>query len=130
MVAGSNAAWPAQATAHMPGLEARVRGAAAVMLQREVPEHVNAAVAVAAASAGVPVLQDVGGEDRCSCSGSNPSPGPFPCSTPYSFPNPNPNPNLLTESSFQPAHVAATPVQLLTVLATPTSFGLQLSFKI
>ena len=64
VVAGSNAMWPAQATAQMPGLESRVRGAAAVMLQREVPEHVNAAVAAAAASAGVPVLQDVGGEDR------------------------------------------------------------------
>jgi len=64
VVAGSNAAWPAQAIAQMPGLEARVRSAAAVMLQREVPEHVNAAVAAAAASAGVPVLQDVGGEDR------------------------------------------------------------------
>ena len=75
----------------MPGLESRVRGAAAVMLQREVPEHVNAAVAAAAASAGVPVLQDVGGEDRCSCSGSNPSPNPIPYSMLYCFPTPNPN---------------------------------------
>jgi hypothetical protein len=33
-----------------------VRGAGAVLLQREVPEHVNMAVATAAAAAGVPVL--------------------------------------------------------------------------
>lgn len=33
-----------------------VKGAGAVMLQREVPEHVNEAVAAAAAAAGVPVL--------------------------------------------------------------------------
>ncbi|KAL4426410.1 hypothetical protein ABPG77_004704 [Micractinium sp. CCAP 211/92] len=41
-----------------------VKGAGAVMLQREVPEHVNEAVAAAAGAAGVPVLLDVGGEDR------------------------------------------------------------------
>ncbi|KXZ45438.1 hypothetical protein GPECTOR_54g178 [Gonium pectorale] len=44
-------------------------GAAAVkasvlLLQREVPEHVNEAFAAAAAAAGVPVLLDAGGEDR------------------------------------------------------------------
>ncbi len=33
-----------------------VKGAGAVMLQREVPEHVNEAVAAAAGAAGVPVL--------------------------------------------------------------------------
>jgi ribokinase len=35
-----------------------------VLLQREVPEHVNQAVAKAAAAAGVPVLLDAGGEAR------------------------------------------------------------------
>ena len=38
--------------------------ASAVLLQREIPEHVNVALAKAAAAARVPVLQDVGGEDR------------------------------------------------------------------
>lgn len=33
-----------------------VKGAGAVMLQREVPEHVNEAVAAAAGAVGVPVL--------------------------------------------------------------------------
>jgi ribokinase len=34
-----------------------VVGAGVVLLQREVPEHVNMAVAAAAAAAGVPVIQ-------------------------------------------------------------------------
>jgi hypothetical protein len=34
-----------------------VAGAGVVLLQREIPEHVNAAVAAAAAAAGVPVIQ-------------------------------------------------------------------------
>ncbi len=33
-----------------------MQGTGAVLLQREVPEHVNEAVAAAAAAAGVPVL--------------------------------------------------------------------------
>lgn len=40
-----------------------VRGVAAVLLQREVPDHVNLAVAQAAAAAGVPVIQ-VSGSPR------------------------------------------------------------------
>ncbi|KAL4859502.1 Ribokinase [Chlorella vulgaris] len=43
---------------------ALLEGSALVMLQREVPEHVNMAVAAAAKAAGIPVLLDVGGEDR------------------------------------------------------------------
>lgn len=54
MVGGSNAAWRPE---HAAALGAAVRGAAAVMLQREVPEFVNEAVAAAAAQAGVPVMQ-------------------------------------------------------------------------
>eukprot|EP00959_Pyramimonas_sp_CCMP1952_P209686 4387212-Pyramimonas_sp.AAC.1 len=34
------------------------------MLQREIPEHVNIAVATAANAAKVPVFQDMGGADR------------------------------------------------------------------
>ncbi|WIA31306.1 hypothetical protein OEZ86_002208 [Tetradesmus obliquus] len=41
-----------------------LHGAAVVLLQREVPEHVNMAVAAAAAAVGVLVIQDVGGEER------------------------------------------------------------------
>ncbi len=41
-----------------PGSYAQLmEGMAVVLLQREVPEHVNEAVAAAAAAAGVPVLQ-------------------------------------------------------------------------
>ena len=61
VVDGANASWSAAATEAMAK---RVAGAAAIMLQREVPESVNEAAAAAAAAAGVPVLQDVGGEDR------------------------------------------------------------------
>ena len=66
VVGGSNAKWPddTQLTDAAGGLAAQVQGAAAVMLQREVPERVNVAVAGLAAAAGVPVIQDVGGEDR------------------------------------------------------------------
>ena len=61
VVGGSNANWAPSTTNAMAQ---HVAGAAALMLQREVPEHVNEAAAAAAAAAGVPVLQDVGGEDR------------------------------------------------------------------
>lgn len=40
-----------------------IAGAGAVLLQREIPESVNTAVAQAAAAAGVPVLLDAGGVD-------------------------------------------------------------------
>ena len=42
----------------------QVRGASVVLLQREVPEFVNEAVAEAAARAKITVIQDCGGEDR------------------------------------------------------------------
>jgi len=60
VVAGSNAAWPQGITA----FEGHIRAAGAVLLQREIPERVNALVAEAASAAEVPVFQDVGGEDR------------------------------------------------------------------
>jgi len=63
VIGGSNAAWPGAPMEEGP-LRSMVRGAAAVMLQREVPEHVNEAVAAEAHAAGVPVIHDVGGEDR------------------------------------------------------------------
>eukprot|EP00887_Chlorella_sp_A99_P004048 scaffold11.g4048.t1 len=61
VLAGSNAAFPQEAPAALGRL---LRGAGAVLLQQEVPEHVNEAAAAAAAAAGVPVLLDAGGEDR------------------------------------------------------------------
>jgi hypothetical protein len=59
VVHGSNSAWPKSAS-----YTELVRGASAVLLQREIPEHVNEAVAEAACAAGIPVFQDVGGEER------------------------------------------------------------------
>ena len=61
VVAGSNAAWVED---DARALVDRVRGASALMLQREIPEFVNSILATAAHEAGVPVIQDVGGEDR------------------------------------------------------------------
>jgi len=61
IVGGSNVAWPHRLS---PQLLSLIQGASAVMLQREIPEHVNEAVAEAAFKAGIPVVQDVGGEDR------------------------------------------------------------------
>lgn len=61
VVPGANAGWTAERAA---ALEELVCGASAVLLQREIPEEVNLAVARAACAASVPVLQDVGGEDR------------------------------------------------------------------
>mmetsp|Transcript_99849 Transcript_99849/g.251842 ORF Transcript_99849/g.251842 Transcript_99849/m.251842 type:complete len:275 (-) Transcript_99849:167-991(-) len=61
IVGGSNVAWPKDISSD---LATRVRGASAVLLQREIPEYVNEAVAEIAHAAGVPVIQDVGGEER------------------------------------------------------------------
>ena len=41
-----------------------MQGAGALLLQREIPEHVNEALAKAAQEHNVPVMQDIGGEDR------------------------------------------------------------------
>ena len=63
VVGGANAMWPAEDEGGAWYADL-VRGAGVLLLQREVPEHVNAALAAAAAAAGVPVMQDMGGEDR------------------------------------------------------------------
>lgn len=60
VVGGANMAWPSR----LPELENAARGANVLLLQCEVPESVNEAVAKAAADRGVPVILDVGGEDR------------------------------------------------------------------
>lgn len=87
-----------------------VKGAGAVMLQREVPEHVNEAVAAAAAAAGVPVLLVSAGGPRvaaravpsaachgwlvlpvmhaCACAGLMPAVPPFSHASNASFPRP------------------------------------------
>lgn len=61
VVPGANGAWP---DVLPDSLRSLLRGARAVLLQREIPEAVNEAVAAEAAAAGVAVFQDVGGEDR------------------------------------------------------------------
>jgi ribokinase len=64
VVGGANAAWGESLTAE--SCRGLVAGgpAAVVMLQREIPESVNMAVATAAVTAGMPVILDLGGEDR------------------------------------------------------------------
>lgn len=52
--------WPQHATELAAAAEHAVAGAAALMLQREVPERVNEAYAAAARRAGVPVFLDAG----------------------------------------------------------------------
>lgn len=60
VVGGSNADWPEDID--LEGLfEGNVR---CVMLQMEVPQRINELVAAAAHARGVPVFQDVGGEER------------------------------------------------------------------
>eukprot|EP00434_Breviolum_minutum_P033559 symbB.v1.2.029696.t1/scaffold3274.1/size59892/4 len=60
IVGGSNVAWPKEVS----GFARQIRNASAVLLQREIPEYINEAVATLASEAGVPVIQDVGGEER------------------------------------------------------------------
>lgn len=63
VVPGANAEWdPTRGLGS--AVEAQIRQASAVMLQREIPEFVNVWVAEAASEAGVPVFLDVGGEER------------------------------------------------------------------
>ena len=67
LIGGANQRWP-EAVALREGEQgARLRGAidgcAAVMLQREVPAHVNVVTAALARARGVPVFMDVGGTD-------------------------------------------------------------------
>ena len=58
VVGGANAMWPAE----LEELRQLVQGASAVLLQREIPEFVNEAVASIASDFGIPVLLDAGGE--------------------------------------------------------------------
>eukprot|EP00439_Symbiodinium_sp_Y106_P047075 s2319_g6.t1 len=60
IVGGSNVAWPAE----VADFQRLIEGASAVLLQQEIPKYVNEAVASVAHAAGVPVIQDVGGEER------------------------------------------------------------------
>ena len=60
IVGASNLAWPKELD---DSLLAAVASSSAVMLQREIPEYVNEAVARAAKAAGVPVILDMGGVD-------------------------------------------------------------------
>ncbi len=62
MVVGSNSAWPKDTS--VDEYAKLVRGCSAVMLQREIPEYVNEALAEAAHKEGVTVFQDIGGDDR------------------------------------------------------------------
>jgi ribokinase len=66
VVGGANTAWDAQEEDREDEDEfaALLDGVGMVLLQREVPEHVNIAVAAAAAAAGVAVIHDMGGENR------------------------------------------------------------------
>jgi len=61
VVGGANVAWTEE---HAYALKDAIGGAGAVLLQREIPEQINEIVAKLAHEAGVPVMQDVGGEDR------------------------------------------------------------------
>ncbi|GBF87518.1 ribokinase xylose isomerase [Raphidocelis subcapitata] len=63
VLGGANTEGWGGAAALAAAAAAAVRGAGALLLQREVPEAVNAAFASAAAAAGVPVLLDAGGVD-------------------------------------------------------------------
>ena len=62
VLGGSNQAGWSDAFAH--SLRARVMSASALLLQREIPEAVNEILARLAHEAGVPVIQDIGGEER------------------------------------------------------------------
>lgn len=61
VVSGANDAWLPLSPDDAKDI---IGGAGMVLLQSEVPEHVNLAIAKAAAASGVPVMQDIGGEER------------------------------------------------------------------
>ena len=78
---GANWAWD-EAACDDAWAERTVSGFSVILLQREVPEFVNEAVARAAARLGIPVVQDGGGEDRpvadahlANCASALPCPG-------------------------------------------------------
>lgn len=68
VVQGANDNWDSTSGANLKtsssSYSTMVDNANVVMLQREIPEHVNLAVATAASKAGIPIVQDVGGADR------------------------------------------------------------------
>lgn len=60
IVGGANRAWPA----NLPtALTNAIKSAAIILLQCEIPEHINALVAKTAAKANIPVMWDTGGDD-------------------------------------------------------------------
>ena len=65
LIGGANQEWPEAAALAAPGgkLHAAVTECACVMLQREVPPHVNVAAAKLARDLGKPVFLDLGGTD-------------------------------------------------------------------
>ena len=65
LLGGANQTWPAAADLERVGgrLHCAVAQAVVVMLQREVPPHVNLAAAKLGRALGVPVFMDVGGTD-------------------------------------------------------------------
>merc|ERR1712166_963767 len=68
LIGGANQAWPSpqalSSQAQGEDLRSAITEAAAVMLQREIPEEINILVARLASEAGIPVIMDVGGHDR------------------------------------------------------------------
>ena len=63
VVGGANSAWPENDDELVSTMVRATRGAAVVLLQREVPDRVNLAAAAAAKAAGVPIVVDAGGVD-------------------------------------------------------------------
>lgn len=68
VLGGSNAAWPEKVD--LSHLFARSTGIACVLLQMEIPQHINEQVAEAAYAAGIDVFQDCGGTE-CAFSASH-----------------------------------------------------------
>ena len=63
VVGGANSAWPENDDELVSTMVRATRGAAVMLLQREVPDRVNLAAAAAAKAAGVPIVVDAGGVD-------------------------------------------------------------------
>lgn len=63
VVGGANSAWPENDDELVSTMVRAARGAAVMLLQREVPDRVNLAAAAAAKAAGVPIVVDAGGVD-------------------------------------------------------------------
>ena len=63
LLGGANQCWPEKPAGPGSSISRGLSEACAVMLQREIPPHVNVAVASSACAANVPVVMDVGGSD-------------------------------------------------------------------